>query len=290
MALAAARSGLRRYPRHIAASLRTGDAPASALASRFAWGDGDALGALWLGHATTLLRVGRLTVLTDPVFSHRIGLALGKRTLGLARRAALPPLELPPADVILISHAHFDHLDKPTLRRLAHPATTVITARGTGRLIPAGFGRVLELGWDGALEVDGVEVRALRPRHWGARTAWDRHRGYNSYLLEHAGQRVLYAGDTAQTNTFDHLRPTLAIFGIGAYEPWIHAHATPEQVWSMFTGSGGRYLMPVHHSTFELGDEHPDEPMARLLASAGDHAERIVCRAPGEAWRLPGAE
>src|SRR5262249_45827855 len=159
----------------------------------------------------------------------------------------------------------FDHLDRPTLRALASRRTTVITSRNTSRLIPRGFGRVHELDWGEDRTVEGISFKALRPAHWGARTMWDRHRGYNSYLIDAAGARLVLAGATAPPRGFGGLgRGDLAIFGMGAYEPWIHAHANPEQVWSMFSDVEGKLLLPVHHSTFKLSEEPPDEPMHRL--------------------------
>ena len=101
----------------------------------------------------------------------------------------------PPIDVILISHAHFDHLDRPTLRRLVSKRTTVITARHTGRLIPSGFGDVIEIDWDQELSHRGVTFAALRPEHWGARAAWDRHRGFNAYVMRTPRRSVLFAGE-----------------------------------------------------------------------------------------------
>lgn len=74
----------------------------------------------------------------------------------------------------------------------------------------------------------------------------------------------------------------LAVFGIGAYDPWEHMHATPEQVWRMFLASGARYLLPVHHSTFPLSDEPMEEPMKRLLQAAGDNRDRVIVPTPGE--------
>lgn len=247
------------------------------------------LGAVWLGHATTLLRLGRRWILTDPVFSARIGMRVGPFTLGLPRLApAVDPRSLPPIDVVLISHAHFDHLDRPSLRTLAtlNPGRTrVVTAAGTRSLIPAGFADVTELPWDQSIEMLGVTLRAIKPRHWGARTVWDRHRGYNSYLLSTPEASILYAGDTALCESYDHLARVggvdLSIFGIGAYDPWIENHASPEQVWQMHSGAMGRRLMPIHHSTFELSDEPLDEPMKRLLAVAGAHRDRIVAHELG---------
>lgn len=305
---AAARSGLRRYPRHLWQSVTERGArrnPSDPLLPECEGSDGSPricplngadIGAMWIGHATVLLRIGGTTILTDPVFSNRIGWSVGAKTFGIRRLVApsIAPHLLPPIDLVLISHAHFDHLDRPSLMSIANARTTVITAARTARLIPAGFEQVIELGWNQELRFRDVRIQALRPAHWGARTAVDHRRGFNSYLLESphsSGKRpykVLFAGDTANTDSLDRAGPIdLGIFGIGAYNPWEHAHATPEQVWSMFSRvapSKEALLLPVHHSTFELSDEHPDEPMQRLLRAADGHLERIVCRDIGSRW------
>lgn len=305
LSVALARSRLRRYPSQLLESLRGGKR-AGVLASG-AGGVGGApvldhalargpLSAAWLGHASVLIRIADRWVLTDPVFSERIGVSVGPVTLGVPRRAeTIDPAHLPHIDLILLSHAHFDHLDKPTLRRLASRSTRVVTAANTRRLVPEGFGDVRELRWDQELRMGPLLLRALRPEHWGARTAWDRHRGYNAYVLEADAAaahraRVLFAGDTAQSGVFDPLGAAggvdLSIFGIGAYDPWIAKHATPEQVWEMHTAAGGRHLLPMHHSTFELSDEPMDEPMRRLIAAAGEAAPSIVARRLGEVWSM----
>ncbi len=287
-AVRATRSGLRRYPRALMDSVRKPVLPVCIpeAVESLDLSEHD-LAAVWLGHGSVLVRAGGLTILMDPVFSERIGMSVGPMTFGLPRLNACPlyPEHMAPVDLILISHAHFDHLDKPTLKRLASPATTVVTARKTARLIPSGFGDVVELDWDQKLRFRGVELSSLRPAHWGARTAIDRKRGYNSYLLRTDDHGVLLAGDTAFTDAFNHLTDlTLAVMGIGAYEPWQHAHATPEQVWRMFQATRAAHLLPVHHSTFPLGDEHIDEPMRRLLAAAADNQHRVVVARPGEIW------
>lgn len=288
---AAARSGLRRYPRALLDSVRefndgAGAQTAAALATLPDMSP-HALATIWLGHATVLTRVGGVNILMDPVLANRIGFSLGPLTLGLPRLAPAPvtPDLLPPIDLILISHAHFDHLDKPTLRALATPATTVITAHRTRRLIPPGFRDVIELPWGAELRFGRLHISAMRPAHWGARAALDRRRGYNSYLIRGDDHGVLFAGDTALTDAFNNLDAvTLAVMGIGAYEPWDHAHATPEQTWAMFCGCGAQHLLPIHHSTFPLGDEHIDEPMQRLLLAAGEDRHRIIEATPGKVW------
>jgi len=301
----AARGQIRRYPRHLAGGLHPdvlrrgpflpGETPEETLAILGSLRD-EPLAAVWLGHAGVLLAIDGRLVLVDPVLSERIGVRLGPMVVGKSRIAPAPfaPSALPRPDLLLLTHAHFDHLDRPTLQALAHPETVVLTARRTRRLIPRGFGAVIELDWDEAIERDDLRIRAMRPAHWGARTVLDRRRGFNSYEIESDRRRVLLAGDTAATDAFDGLAEVeLAVFGIGAYDPWEHAHATPEQVWRMFTRLGGRWLLPMHHSTFELGDEPVDEPMRRLLDAAGDeategHPEAVVQVAPGEIWLPPG--
>jgi L-ascorbate metabolism protein UlaG (beta-lactamase superfamily) len=200
---------------------------------------------------------------------------------------------LPPIDLVLLSHAHFDHLDRPSLTRLVKgPArgANVVTASNTKRLFPEGFAEVTELPWKRSARVgSGVTISAIRPEHWGARTAVDRHRRFNSYLLEGPHHRLLFAGDTAHTHAFDHVGAVdLAIFGIGAYNPWEEAHATPEQAWSMYTrlsgGSPRGRMLPMHHSTFILSKEPLDEPLRRLKRAASPHEEHIVAEMPGEMW------
>lgn len=290
----AVKSITQRYPRELVSDLRRGSVHSHG-ADRFRarWEEACANSsrpvAAWLGHCTVLLRLGGVTILTDPVLSSKIGVGIGPVTLGVRRTGNPPvlPAHLPPVDLVLLSHPHFDHLDKPTLKALVRRQTLVLTARNTRRLIPRGFGPVTELDWDEAVDLGGLHFRAIRPAHWGARTAWDRHRGYNSYVIDAPGGRVLFAGDTAHTGAYSGLDGVdLAVFGIGAYDPWIHHHASPEQVWSMFTGLGGRYLMPVHHSTFKLSSEPVDEPMQRLLRAAGPHTGRVVVAGPGDVFSL----
>ncbi|MFZ4573541.1 MAG: MBL fold metallo-hydrolase [Phycisphaerales bacterium] len=284
LAARVARSGWRRYPAELTESIRAERARAGFAELRVPEQPLPDLGAAWLGHASVLVRLGGMWVLTDPVFSERIGVKLGPVTLGVARRApAIHPDSLPPIDLIVLSHAHFDHLDRPTLARLASERTTVVTARHTRGLVPRGYGRVIEMPWNHRISVGEVEISTLPAAHWGARTVWDRHRGYNAYVLEAPRARVLFAGDTALTDTFRRVGGAdLTIFGIGAYDPWITKHASPEQVWAMHNDAGGRYLLPMHHSTFELSDEPAHEPMARLLAAAGGAAESVVGRTLGE--------
>lgn len=247
------------------------------------WSD-HALAAAPLGHATVLLRLGRRTILTDPVFSARIGLGAGLATLGPARRLApaLPLRALPRPDLILISHAHFDHLDRPTLARLPR-AATVVAAAGTADLLDdLGFARVIELPWGASHRVDGVRVSAVPVVHWGARTFHDEARGCCAFLLEADGRRALFGGDTADHDGFAAVGPVdLAMLGISAYDPYLAAHATPEQAWRMACAMPAARLMPIHHGVFRLSHEPMDEPLRRLRAVADG---RLVAPCPGDLW------
>ncbi len=289
----AVRSGLRRYPRALLESLFHHALPRLApLDSCLDEIERHSFAAAWLGHAGVLVRLGSTTLLVDPALSDRIGLRLGGVTFGLRRLSAAPasPERLPRAALLLIPHAHFDHLDKPTLRRLANPRTVVVVPRGARRLIPRGFGEVIEAGAGERLRFGDLEAQVARPAHWGARYVLDRRRQFNSYYLESPAGRVFFAGDTAFTRAFSSLPEVdLAVFGIGAYDPWERMHATPEQVWAMACSLGARWLLPVHHSTFELGDEPLHEPMRRLLAAADGQGHRILQLPPGEIWKATTA-
>ncbi len=243
--------------------------------------------AAWIGHATVLLRVGGMTILTDPVMRNRVGLGLGLMTGG-PRRLVAPGLaiqSLPKLDLILLSHAHFDHLDRPTLVRL-NKHVPVITAHTTKDLVrDQGFRTVTERRWGERHTIGPATITAREVRHWGARTFYDHHRGFNAYLIESGGRRVLYGGDTAYGEHFNDVgKVDLAVLGIGAYDPYVAAHATPEQALAMADHVRAERILGMHHSTFRLSFEPDGEPMERLLTAAGRDADRIVARQIGETW------
>jgi len=258
-----------------------------------AW-SGDRLSAAWLGHATVLLNVYGTWVLTDPVLESRVGIGRGRAKLGPRRlvKPALRARELPPLDLLLLSHAHMDHTDLGTLCSL--PRDLPVIVQPGNRDLVRRFRQVQELAWGEITTVGGVTVESVEVRHWGARMVTDRHRGYGGYLITRGERSVLFAGDTAITDAFDRLGARvdvdLAILPIGAYDPWIANHASPEQAWRMFKGLGAEYLLPVHHSTFRLSREPVGEPMERLLAAAEGERWRVVASEVGATWSLPEAE
>src|SRR2546425_806981 len=249
--------------------------------------------AAWLGHATVLLKVDGTTILTDPVFSDRVGLTLGPLTLGLKRLVA-PPLELrqlPPIDLVLLSHAHMDHFDIPTLRALEKRSTRVVTAAKTSDLLRVGgYSSVTELGWGERTRIGPLTLRAFEVNHWGARMRSDTYRGYNGYLIEAGRYQILFAGDTAVTTAFRALRTSrtadLAIMPVGAYNPWIRFHCTPEQAWQMGNDAGAEFIIPVHHQTFQLSREPLKEPIERLYAAAGKNTHRVALDTIGQEFKV----
>lgn len=245
------------------------------------------LHAAWLGHATVLVQIDGYTILTDPVFSTRVGLGIGPFTLGLKRMVepALTLEQLPRVDAIMLSHAHMDHFDLPTLRAMEDRRVEVVTARGTADLLRVDrYAKVQEVGWGESVRVGPLTVRGLEVRHWGARMRTDTWRGYNGFLIESGRRRVLYAGDTAMTDSFRGLGGVdLALMPIGAYDPWIRNHCSPEQAWRMAEDARAAMVVPVHHATFQLSREPVHEPIERLLTAAGSGRERIaVTKVGGE--------
>jgi L-ascorbate metabolism protein UlaG (beta-lactamase superfamily) len=205
---------------------------------------------------------------------------------------ALGVRDLPRVDLLLLSHAHHDHYDLPTLRRLPKEVPVVLARDTTEFLEDVGFEQVQELDWHQTAEVKGVHIEAVPVRHWGRRYLWDKNRGYNGLLLTKNGRSILFGGDTAHTDRLPAAvqgRPIdLAILPIGAYNPYIHNHADPEQAWDLANRMGARYLAPMHWRTFRLSRERPFEPYERLASAANGSRHRIALHQIGETWRLPG--
>ncbi|MDQ6938641.1 MAG: MBL fold metallo-hydrolase [Verrucomicrobiota bacterium] len=268
--------------------------PAFARPDPKSWND-ENVTAAWLGHATVLINFFGLTILTDPVLFSRCGIRLPGLTIGPKRLTspALRVRELPPIDLVLLSHAHFDHLDLRTLHALPKNSD-LITPPNTSDLLRFTFFRnKRELRWDESLELQDLKVTAFQVKHWGARlrTKRDERRGYNGYLLERNNRRIIFSGDTAMTDSFAALRTRkpfdLAIMPIGAYDPWIRSHATPEQAVAMANAAGAEHVMGVHHQTFRLSFEPFREPIERFQAALNGSPERIALREIGETFHLP---
>lgn len=252
--------------------------------------------AAWLGHTTVLLNVYGFHILTDPALGSRVGVSLGLGTAGPKRyiAPALTAGELPRIDLVLLSHAHMDHMDLPTLARIS-PQLIVTAAETRDVLSGLPCPNVVEMRWGqrevvrngaGELAIEAVEVK-----HWGQRWPSEAPRGYNGYVLRREGKALFFAGDTAMTDRIPALRPQgpfeLAVMPIGAYQPWIRNHCNPEQAVQMALQAGARYILPVHHQTFKLSDEPFTEPIERTQEALRLEPERLALRQIGETFVCP---
>lgn len=252
----------------------------------------------WLGHATVLINFYGLRILTDPVLFNRIGVDLGIGSLGPQRlvQCALSPGELPDIDLVLVSHAHFDHLDTPSLAAVRGMPVAVMAAETSDLLPRRHYSRVEELRWNDSARVatprgDAV-VHAVEVKHWGARIRSDVHRGYTGFVVEREGRRLLIGGDTASTDAFRGHRRLgpfeAAVMPIGAYDPWITNHCTPEQAVTMADAAGARLFVPVHHRSFSLSREPVNEPIERAEQMLAAERGRLGLREIGETLMVTG--
>lgn len=254
--------------------------------------DDNKVTASWLGHASVLINFYGIKILTDPVLFSRVGAAFGWGTFGPLRRqaCALKPSELPKIDLALLSHAHLDHFDLPSLNALpGHPKA--VSARNTADLFTETKIRsVTELGWGDKAVVTtpsgDLQVEAFEVKHWGARWRHDKQRGYNGYILSRGGKKIIFGGDTAVCDGFKGIHDKgpfeFACMPIGAYNPFIYSHCNPEQALQMSNEAGAERILPMHFYTFRFGRELCTEPIERLEAALGTHADRL-------GWREAGA-
>ena len=251
----------------------------------------------WLGHASVLINFHGITILTDPVLASRVGIGAGPFVIGPKRyvQPALKCNELPRIDLVLISHCHFDHLDMWTIRRLGKTPVLVAPSKTSDLFKCTQIKNIKEAVWKQPFELfserGGLKIEAFQTKHWGARMGSDTHRLWNGYMLERNGKKLIFGGDTAATHTFGDLRAfgpfELAIMPIGAYDPWIAHHCTPEEALKMADEAGAKYILPIHHQTFVLSREPLDEPIKRLQRALIKAPERLALSKVGETFVLP---
>lgn len=259
----------------------------------------DQLGITFIGHSSFLIQIAGRNLLIDPVFAKRLVLLRRQRRPGLSIES------LPPIDAVLLTHAHMDHLNLPSLRaiirhakRLTGVAPQVVVPRGVADLVSTlGFRSVTELQWwdtftlDADTPEEAVQVTLTPCKHWGARMFKDTHRHYGGYGIEGAGHSVYHSGDTAYFGGFEEigqrLRPDVALLPIGAYFPdsYRAVHTSPEEALQIFLDLGtATTMIPMHFGTFPLGKEPMEEPPVRLMAAAEQAgvADRVRVLAEGE--------
>ena len=255
----------------------------------------------WVGHSTVLLNYRGVSVLTDPMFSDRaspVGFMGPKRVVP----PAYTPESLPHVDLAVISHAHYNHLDMPGLRRLAarQPHIRFIVPLGlAGYVRRAGFDDVVEIDWWQSDAGADVTVTATPLRHWASRTPFDRNRTlWSGFMIRFAdGFQFFFAGDSGYSADFADIRarlgaPDVAAIPIGAYEPrdfMRSSHVNPEEAVQIFRDLGAGHAVAIHWGTFKLTLEPLAEPPQRpaaALAAAGIAPSRFRALQHGERWDL----
>jgi L-ascorbate metabolism protein UlaG (beta-lactamase superfamily) len=268
-----------RLVRHSAVTPRTGQTHKPRLVS-----NGE-LGITFIGHSSFFLQLGGENVVVDPNFA---------RWLFVLKRLRNPGLrvgDLPPIDLVLVTHAHFDHLHRPSLRRIVQHTrqrgklpTIVVPHHVFDLVSDLGFENVVELDWWNTYRHRGLTVTHVPARHWGARIIKDAHRGYGGYVLRDDKHSVYHAGDTAYFSGFrdigQRLQPQVALLPIGAYNPstFRNVHADPSDATRAFLDLNARWMVPMHYGTFRLSHEPIGEPLELLQkeASAAGIEDRVV--------------
>ena len=222
----------------------------------------------WIGHASFLIQTAEHSVLIDPNWA---------KWLKVIKRIKHPGIEihdLPAIDLVLVTHAHFDHLDRRTLRAVARDQPIVVPENVGNLVHDLGFNHVQEMrNWQ-SFQHGSLKITMTPARHWGARILHDNHRGFGGFLIEYAGRSILHSGDSSYFDGFREIgeksNVEIALLPIGAYDAPTKrdVHMNPEQALQAFMELKARTMIPMHFGTFRLSYEPLEEPPQRLLEKA----------------------
>lgn len=226
------------------------------------------IGVTWLGHAGFFAQIDGVNMLIDPNW------AMWHGPIKRVRHPSVWASDLPPIDLVLVTHAHYDHLHMPSLRRVAK-GQPIIVPKGVGDIVKrAGFGQIIELEtWQRAKFRD-LHIMLTPARHWGARMIHDTHRGFGGYLITSPTRTLFHCGDSSMFDGFQEIGKRadidLALMPIGAYQApsGRPVHMNPEEALDAFDMLGARHMVPMHHDTFPLGGEPMHEPEERLIRAS----------------------
>ena len=264
----------------------------------------DQLTLSWIGHSTVLINFFGKWIVTDPALFERVGLYFFGGSLGPARITppALSALDFPKPDVILLSHAHMDHMDYASLRYFAKTYPNqidVIVAYLTKDVInDLPWRSINVMDWNDELTLQEIRFRANEVKHFGWRYPWerDRSRGYmkdgrsfNSYVIDYNGKKVLFGGDTAMCDKFKKLKNEnidVAIMPIGAYNPWKWNHANPEESMQMVSEIGVKHFIPIHTKTFKQSSEPFNEAIEWMKRDANKFNLQIGLEEIGQTFSI----
>ena len=228
------------------------------------------IGLTWIGHASFLIQTPKHNILVDPNWAN--WLVVIKRL----KRAGLSIEDLPNIDLVLITHAHFDHLNRKTLRAIAARQPIVVPSGVTNLVYDLGFEKVQEMNWWDEWSYRDLKITFTPAKHWGARVLHDQHRGYGGYVIEFEGRRIYHCGDSAYFSGFREigrkLAPEIALLPIGAYEPpsFRDVHMGPEQEVQAFHELKSKTMVPMHFGTYRLSYEPMHEPAQRLMLAGNE--------------------
>jgi L-ascorbate metabolism protein UlaG (beta-lactamase superfamily) len=248
--------------------------------------EGPELRTTLVNHSTVLLQQKNFNILTDPIWSERTSPFswIGPRR---RRNPGVSWENLPPIETVLLSHNHYDHLDLPTLRRLAaRGGSTFIVPAGVAKLLRSkNIGPVHELDWGESHSLPGFTIHSVPALHFSSRGLFDRNSTlWCGYMIESPGRLVYFAGDTAFGPHFAQIRemfgpPELALLPIGAYQPrWFMSpvHMAPEEAVKAHEILGAKTSIAIHHGTFQLADDGIDTPKKELIACPKDESFVIL--------------
>jgi L-ascorbate metabolism protein UlaG (beta-lactamase superfamily) len=245
--------------------------------------------AFWFGHATALVEIDGVRILTDPVLSDRVSPV----PIGPTRFHAppIPLAALAGIDAVVISHDHYDHLDMPTVRQLAAQGTHFFVGLGVGAhlerwQVPAA--QIHEMDWWDAAELRGVRLTCAPARHYSGRRAMDNSTLWSSWVLRGRERAVYFSGDTGYGPHFGEIRQRLGpidltLMKVGAYgETWLDIHMDPESAVRAHQDLGAQVLLPIHWATFDLSYHAWEEPIVRTLRAAIGAGVQVVTPRVGE--------
>lgn len=262
--------------RHSAVTPRTGQTHLPVLAS------GEKLGMTFIGHSSFFLQMSGQNIVIDPNFARWLFVLKRLRVPGVRLR------DLPPIDLVLVTHAHFDHLHRPSLRALVQqtrrhgkqPPVIIVPHHVKDLVADLGFAEVVEMDWWNSYRHDvenhdPLTITHVPSRHWGARILRDSYRGYGGYVLQDNRHSVYHAGDTAYFSGFREIgerlgAPEIALLPIGAYNPasFRNVHTSPADAVRGFLDLKARWMVPMHYGTFRLSQEPMEEPLELLRKEA----------------------
>lgn len=228
------------------------------------------IGVTWLGHAGFFAQIAGVNLVIDPNW------ALWHGPIKRVRHPSLWASDLPPIDLVLVTHAHYDHLHLPSLRRIAR-GQPIIVPKGVGSVVKrAGFGQIIELDTWGKARFRNLKITLTPARHWGARMIHDTHRGFGGYLITSPDRTLFHCGDSSMFDGFQEIGRRadidVALMPIGAYlaPSGRPVHMNPEEALDAFAMMNARHMVPMHHDTFPLGGEPIHEPEERLMRATLD--------------------